>query len=268
MSDMFWLSAFLRPLLLPPLNLLLLMAAGFLLVRAMPKAGRVIMVTSFVLLTLLSTSFGANLLVLPLEKMTSPLSANDRKQGQAIVVLAAGKLRNAPEYENTDIPDYVALARLRYAARLQHQTGLPILVTGGNVPFVTQEDSLAQAMAVALREDFLAPVRWIESQSKTTEQNARFSAAILEKEKIDHILLVTDAMHMPRASMAFRHTGLQVIEAPTMFFGHFSFEPHYFIPDAESLRRSAYAMYEWIGLLWYRYWLDRPAYPQRQRTAP
>jgi len=256
---MFWLSALLRPLLLPPLNLLLLMVAGFVLARWHPRSGRLVAGTAFVLLVLISTPFGANLLVQPLENMVTPLALSEPNQAQAIVVLAAGKLKKAPEYGGTDIPDYIALARLRYAARLQHQTGLPILVSGGNIPFAQQQDALALAMSRALREDFVTPVRWVESKSKTTEQNALFSADILREEKIDHILLVTDAMHMARANLAFTHAGLRVTEAPTMFFGNNVIEPQSFIPDAESLRRSAYASYEWMGLLWYRYWLTRSA---------
>ena len=259
MSNLFWLSALLRPLLLPPLNLLLMMAAGFLLCRRHPRSGSTLVGTAFVLLLLLCMPFGANLLVRPLENMATPLLTAEPGQAQAIVVLSAGKLHNAPEYGGADIPDYTTLARLRYAARLQHQSGLPILVSGGNAPFVKREDTLAQAMASALREDFRTPVQWIESRSKTTEENATFSADILRAEQIDHILLVTDAMHMARASMAFTQAGLHVTQAPTMFFSLRNITPQSFIPSAEGLRRADYATYEWIGLLWYRCWLNGPS---------
>ncbi|MFJ3054869.1 YdcF family protein [Herbaspirillum sp. NPDC087042] len=194
----------------------------------------------------------SNLLVQPLENQTTVLTPAARSQGQAIVVLAAGSEDHAPEYDGMDIPDYVALARLRYAARLQHQTKLPILVSGGNAPADAPQRSKAEAMARALREDFATPVRWIEGRSENTEQNASYSAALLREDGVERVLLVTDAMHMPRAVMAFEHAGLHAIAAPTMFFRLDHLEPQSLLPSAEGLRRAYYASYEWLGLLWYR----------------
>lgn len=206
---------------------------------------------ALVVLFILCTEIGANLLVRPLENMTAPLASSSDTRAQAIVVLAAGRLGHAAEYGGKDIPDYIALGRLRYAAKLQHETGLPILVSGGNVAADGAGESKADAMASALREDFVTPVRWIEGASENTAENARFSASILRREGVRRILLVTDAMHMPRAKTVFAQTGLDVVAAPTLFFGDGSIGPFDFLPSAEGLRRSYYAIYEWIGLVWY-----------------
>jgi len=107
-------------------------------------------------------------------------------------------------------------------------------------------------MASALREDFVTPVRWVEGASENTAENARFSAAILRRDGVKKILLVTDAMHMPRAKMAFAQTGLEIVAAPTLFFGFTGIIPADLLPSAEGLRRSYYASYEWLGLVWYR----------------
>jgi uncharacterized SAM-binding protein YcdF (DUF218 family) len=252
MSAPFWLTALARPLLLPPLDLLLLMAAGWLLSRRHPRAGRSLAAFSGAALLFFSTEFGADFLVRPLEKMTAPLPAADRTAAQAIVVLAAGRLESAPEYGDADIPDYIALARLRYAAKLEHETRLPMLVSGGNAPAGEPQNSKAQAMADALRNDFRAPVTWIEGASENTAGNAALSAKILLPTGIYRILLVTDAMHMPRATLAFTRAGFSVVAAPTMFFTARRTEPLAFLPSAEGLRRSYYAAYEWLGLIWYR----------------
>ena len=259
MSLVNWLPGALKPLLLPPANLLLLLAAGFLLSRWHKNSGRLLTAFAFVLLVFFCTPFGANFLVRPLEEMCKPLADDDRSKALAIVVLAAGKLEKAPEYGNSDIPDYIALARLRYAAKLQHETQLPLLVSGGNVPADEPGNSKAKAMATALKEDFLTPVEWIEGQSETTEENAFFSARMLQEKNITRILLVTDAMHMRRAHMVFERAGLQVIDAPTMFFSQHGHEAQVFIPSAEGLRRTYYATYEWLGLLWYSYVLNHSA---------
>lgn len=247
-----------RDLILPPASLFLLIAVGLGVWRRWPRAGRIVAGTGLAALAFLSTIAGARLLVTPLERMTAPLQAPEGAGAQAIVVLAAGRLRHAPEYEGRDIPDYITLARLRYAAHLQRNTGLPVLVSGGNGASGVDPDvddrayTKADEMAAALREDFGVPVRWIEGRSRDTGENAIYSAALLRPAGIRRILLVTDAMHMPRASATFARAGLDVVSAPTIFFSN---QPHKWLdwlPSAEGMRRSWYAVYELLGMAWYR----------------
>lgn len=244
-------SIIVRAFVLPPFSLFFLVVVGWVLHRWWPRLGRSVIILALVVFYLLCTEVGASLLVRPLENMTVPLTSSIDTHAQAIVVLAAGRLEHAAEYGGKDIPDYIALARLRYAAKLQHETGLPILVSGGDVAADGAGASKADAMASALREDFATPVRWIEGASENTAENARFSARILRQNGVHKILLVTDAMHMPRAKMVFAQTGLDVVAAPTMFFGTGSIGPSEFLPSAEGLRRSYYAIYEWLGFVWY-----------------
>ncbi len=249
-----FLNAIPRGFILPPANLFLLILIGLAIWRRRPRAGRIVAGTGLALLALLSTNAVASLFVRPLEAMTAPLRDPGHAGAQAIVVLAAGRLQDAPEYEGQDIPDYVALARLRYAAHLQRRTGLPILVSGGVGAKAGEERAIpfGEAMAVALREDFGVPVRWVEARSRDTAENAAFSAAMLRKDGVRRILLVTDAMHMPRSRRVFEHAGLEVVDAPTMFFGDQARSVNAFVPSAEGMRRSWYALYELIGLGWYR----------------
>jgi len=107
-------------------------------------------------------------------------------------------------------------------------------------------------MAAALRDDFGVPARWIEGRSRDTAENASFSAALLRADGVKRILLVTDAMHMPRARAAFERAGLDVVSAPTMFFSNQPRSLHAWLPSAEGLRRSWYATYELLGIAWYR----------------
>lgn len=248
-----------RGLILPPGSLFLLMAIGLLVRRRFPVTGRALTGGAIVVLFVLSTDLGANLFVTPLERLTAPLQAVHDTGAQAIVVLGAGQLRGAPEYNGRDIPDYVALARLRYAAHLQRATGLPILVTGGKVG--TDTGSLGDAMAAALRDDFGVPVKWIEGQSHNTAENASLSAAMLRPYAVRRILLVTDAMHMPRARAAFQRAGMDVVAAPTMFFSRTP-GPASLWPSAEALRQSWYAIYELTGIAWYGV-----RYPNLARSA-
>jgi len=244
-----------RSLILPPSSLFLVILVGLLLWRRWPRAGRIVSGTGLALLAFLSTSGGANLFIAPLERMTAPLLAPERAGAQAIVVLAAGRYRAAREYGGRDSPDYVALARLRYAAYLHRRTTLPLLVSGGTAGTLDpgeQPYSLAASMAASLREDFRVPVTWLEDRSRDTGQNAAFSAAMLRKDGVRRILLVTDAMHMARSRAAFERAGLEVVDAPTVFLSGRGFSIHAWVPSAEGMRRSWYAIYELLGLVWYR----------------
>jgi len=247
----FNLLAFLRALILPPASLIVLLALGLVLYRRRPHAAQAAVLAGLVLLYVLSTRIGVSMLVAPLERMAPPVTAARGTGAQAIVVLAAGRVANAPEYGGMEQPDYVALARLRYAVRLHRETGLPILVSGGNGTEDGRFKPKAFAMARALREEFAVPVQWTEPASENTAQNAEFSARLLQKENIRRILLVTDAMHMPRSVMAFERNGMVVVAAPTVYFSSGRFTWMHLVPTVENLRRTYYALYEWIGLAWY-----------------
>lgn len=240
-----------REILLPPQNIFLLWAVGWLTQRWRPRLGVALRRTALFLLFFLCTGVGAELLVAPLESMTSVPRSLHNTGAQAIVVLSAGRYTAAPEYGGQEIPDYVALARLRYAAKLYRETGLPILVSGGSVTSNRSVKPLAQSMAKALRDEFDIPVKWSEEESRNTAENAFYSARLLKRDGINRILLVTDAMHMPRSVMAFSESGMNVVAAPTIFFSSEKFALSDLLPSVENLRRAHYAMYEWLGLAWY-----------------
>ena len=95
--------------------------------------------------------------------------------------------------------------------------------------------------------------RWIETLSDTTMSNAQRSAEILRKEGIHRIYLVTHSWHMPRAVLAFEHTGIEVVPAPTAFVSRSGWLWQDFLPSAQAFLLSYYALHEWAGLVWYRF---------------
>lgn len=237
-------------LLLPPLDLLLVAGLGCWLRRRWPRAGLLLAAAALALLLALCTKAGALLLVAPLENRSEPLAADRLPAAQAIVVLGGGRIGAAPEYGGRDSPGLTTLARLRYAAHLQRASGLPLLVSGGSPDGAAESE--AAVMARSLRADFGVPVRWLEQGSDNTAENARYAAAQLRHAGVRRVLLVTDALHMPRSRAAFVRHGLEVVAAPTVFFSRQPLTALDFFPDGEGLRRSHYALHEWIGLLWYR----------------
>ena len=251
MSTGWLVNTLLGTVLLPPLNLLLLCASGFALRSRWPRAGLALSLVSLMLLALLGMRPIAGLLISPLEHASQPLSLPYQGEAQAIVVLGGGRRRNAPEYGGMDVVNAATLQRLRYAAVLQRSTGLPLLVTGGRPDGAAIPE--AEIMARSLREDFGVTVRWQENAANNTADNAQYAAAILRQQNIKHVLLVTDAIHMPRALQAFSKTGLQVTVAPTGYLAVGSMQPADYLPRAHWLTYSSYALHEWIGRVWY--WL-------------
>lgn len=243
-----WLaSALIGALFLPPLNLLLLGAAGYLLQRRYPKAGKFMITTSLLLLVLLSLPLVGNTLLRTLQTYPA-LAPGHIPAADAIVVLGGGAHFGADEYGG-DTLKYFTLERIRYAARLQRATHLPLLTTGGRPEKGTAE---ARLMAEALQQDFNVPTTWQESNSNTTAQNARLSANILLPQGKRRILLVTHAWHMPRALPTFQKAGFEVIPAPTMAISNKPHNSFDFIPSATGLLRSYYALHEWVGIAWYK----------------
>ena len=236
--------------LLPPMSLVLLGLIGGLLQRRHRKSGLALVILSVLLLVGLSTGASARLLVKPLEDRYVPVPDPKSSGAKAIVVLGGGRDILAREDANRDRPSSETLMRLRHGARLHRQTGLPLLVSGGNPD--GQGDSEAVVMARSMEEDFRVKARWIEDASDNTAQNASHSAAMLKEAGVHRILLVTDAIHMQRAEQIFQRAGLEVVPAPTAFKKQGPVTPASYIPSAGALRDSHYALHEWIGVAWYR----------------
>ncbi len=237
----------LAALLLPPLSLLLLGAAGWALLRRRhAKTGKGLMIAAAVLLWLLSTPLLSSQLLAWLETQVSP--ARDCVP-QAIVVLGAGTRFNAPEYGGADTVGVLALERLRYAVHLQRQTRLPILVTGGSPD--GGKSSEAALMKAVLENDFRATVKWVEGAARNTRESAVFTRQLLQNDRIGAVHLVTHASHMPRAQGVFTRAGLCAVAAPTGK-GRGKITVLAFLPSASALLESHTVLHETIGILWYR----------------
>ncbi len=206
--------AFIKAIILPPTINFISIVLGLLLLNKNKFFSRFFLYPGALSLVLFCFPPFSNLLLKSLEKypaLEPPIVINNEK---AIVVLAAGSHPDTKEYAK-DIDGAVTLQRNHYAAFLYKQTGLPILVTGGNVELEYTPEAVV--MADTLNNSFNVNVTWQEDKAKNTADNAIFSAAILKENGIDSIYLVTHAWHMPRAVMMFVKEGLKVTPAPTIF---------------------------------------------------
>ena len=181
------LKSLLRTLILPPAGPLLAAFAAIWLLRAKSsprarRAGWTLLVAGMGSLWLLSMPIVAGVLARAAQR-TPTLDLERPIRAQAIVILAGSKARAAaPEYGGAPAADGGLLERLTYGAYLAHRTGLPVLITG--------TPTEAQAMRATLARDFAVQVRWVESHSRDTFDNAQLSAAILRAQGITTVLLV------------------------------------------------------------------------------
>ena len=229
-------------LILPPIVLMLAAAIGLVVCRRWPRFGRAVIAVNLLALLLLSTPWLSSALQRSLETY-GPIQPQALHQAQAIVVLGAGTYYGAPEFGGVDAISRNGLARVRYAAYLHRQSGLPILVAGGSPHGGRAE---AEAMREVLEQELNVAVRWQEARSHTTAENAEYSREILAQSGVSTVVLVTDANHMPRAKMMFEGTGIVVLPAPTGFATN-SPGLGLNLPSASALDRSSYAIREWLA---------------------
>jgi uncharacterized SAM-binding protein YcdF (DUF218 family) len=239
LDDLIWLKALLKAIVLPPIAPLLVSISGLWIMERNPRAGRIVAWTGVLLLLALSTPIVAYFLVSFVDK-SPPLDVQRARSAQAIVILGGGIRRHALEYGG-DTLGRLTLERTRYGARVARLTGLPVLVTGGSV---FGEEPEAKLMKAALEQEFGVPVRWTETRSRNTHENAARSAEILGVEHINRIVLVAHSFDMPRANAEFAAQGIETIPAPTGIpSGEFD-TPLDLLPNLAALQSSYFALYE------------------------
>ncbi len=238
------LKILLRNLVLPPGALLLLAFAGaWLLARAASprarRAGWVLLLGALAVLWVLALPYVASCLTKVAQRTPVRVLAQPER-AQAIVILGGGSAREtAPEYDMQPAAGRDLLERLTYGAYLARRTSLPVLVTGTALE--------AEAMRVTLARDFGVQVRWVESRSRDTFENAQFAVPILRAAAVNRILLVTSAVHEWRAAAEFTAAGIEVQPAPVRVWSQPRYTVSSFLPSAGALAESTEALYELIG---------------------
>lgn len=235
-------------LLLPPIFFLWLALIGLLIQRRHARSGRILTWAALLALLALAVPLVSDTLLVTLEQAL-PLAPPPDSPPQAIVILGGDVARTEEGGKLLFHIGPLSLERVRAGAALYRHTGLPILVSGGAVH--AGDAPVAALMARSLMQDFQAPVRWAETFSRDTWENAHLSAAILREQGIGSVYLVTQAWHMRRAVLAFAAAGIRVTAAPTHLDRPAPPILEDFLPSVGGWRTSYLALHEWIGCLWY-----------------
>ncbi len=161
----------------------------------------------------------------------------------------------APPRITLDLTD--AADRVLHAARLYRAGKAPVvLVSGGVIPWLGSDIPEAESMQLLL-EEWGVPSASIlrESASRNTYENAVLSRQVLAERGLHRVLLVTSALHMPRALATFISAGIDAVPATTDFT--VTYREHRtaidFLPDAKALWHATEAIKEYVGYAYYRW---------------
>jgi len=227
------------------------------------RTRRVAVVVALLLLWLGSSRYVAYALVRSLESRYPAVAG--APAADAIVVLGGGTRSGDAPRPMVEINE--AGDRLLYGAKL-YQDGAAgvVLVTGGSIEWLQPEgiDPEAADMAGLMRLLGVPPEALrLETDSRNTYENALYSRKMLDAAGLNTVLLVTSAMHMPRAVPLFEAQGLQVTPAPTDFLVSDAEWAHLWhggpsatlinlLPNVEYLTYTTRCLKEYIGIAVYR----------------
>lgn len=174
----------------------------------------------------------------------------------AIVVLGGGS--NYAWLDRPDVdPAKLRSSRLAAGARAWHAgKASKVILSGGGVGNTTEARRMADAIQrLGVPQNALL----LEERSHDTRDNARFSTALLEAGHGGrHVLLVTSALHMPRATLLFTQAGAEVTPVPVPEGRPAVGLRERWLPSRRALWRSGRAFKEFAALT--AAWIGAPVH--------
>ena len=233
------LKPYITAIVFSPTLLLLGIAFGIWISSKKPKLGKSLAIFSTALLWIFSTPAFNVWLSHNLLTQYKPTTAQELKaQGvQAIVVLGGGVETGQPD--GIQQLQATALDRLRHGIELSRKTGIPVIVTGGKGwGAKAGSENEAEISSRVAREVFQFEIKWTESESRDTQENASNSKQLLSRQGVSKIALVTHSWHMPRSLKAFQKVGFEVIPATMGFVVDRKVELLSLLPNGGALDRT------------------------------
>lgn len=203
-----------------PLNLSLFLAlvSGILIWRDRKTLGLVVLSFAIVWLWMWSTPVFTNPVRSMIEGKFPPVPVERMESADAIIVLGGGVSLARPPRIYAEVN--AAGDRVLHAARLYKAGKAKWIIVSGGRAISSEEGTQTHASAMlALLKELGVPeeVVLMEDGSRNTRENARRTKRLLDDHGFEKILLVTSALHMPRALAEFRYICPHVYPAPTDF---------------------------------------------------
>jgi uncharacterized SAM-binding protein YcdF (DUF218 family) len=246
-------------LLFPPMPFIAMVLLGAALMRRRALLGWVLVLTASTGLWLMGTEAASvaierQLLRPPPALGPSEMAALRRAPDTAIVVLGGGRRLLATEYGHATLRPRSA-ERLRYGIHLARATGLPLAFSGGvgfGAPGGPSEAAVAGQLA---EEDYGFKLRWQEGESRDTRENAVRTVALLREQGVRHLVVVTQAYHMPRAMRNFERAvaasgaAMRLSAAPMDASPEGRLEFLDWLPSLTGYEQTRVNLHEWLGML-------------------
>lgn len=248
----FLLSKVLWELVRPSTLLLLTALCGALLLWSrLYKTGRALLVGSLLLLLLPALLPLAALLERPLENHFPQPALPPRVDG--IVILGGAENPATSAARQQAVLNGAGERWLKGLELAQRYPEAKLVFSGGSSALAGGGLTSA-TVAERLFNDFgVDPARTVlESRSRNTYENARYTAQQLRPRAGETWVLITSAMHLPRAVGLYRKAGWQVIPYPVDYrsSGRARLDPS--LRFAEEMENFDAAVREWLGLVAYR----------------
>jgi uncharacterized SAM-binding protein YcdF (DUF218 family) len=245
----------------PPALIFLLLICAWILRKRLSRAAVSMYATAILLLFVLGCPTISQWLVRSLEDQYPDKGMAVESNAQAIIVL--GGALNLPSDAHPFIGIVSSADRIEEGLRLYRAGKAPLIVaSGGDSPLNVKARTLHEADEMrSLLEEWGVPDSAIivEDASINTRENALFTRRLLSARGIDHVILVTSALHMPRAVATFRKVGFDVAAAPADFQSGWVEQVAIFnwLPSSGDLANSSSVIREWLGyfIYWLRGWV-------------
>ena len=173
---------------------------------------------------------------------------------EAIVVLGGATYAPVPPRKSVEVGP--AFDRLLHGMRLLRAGRAPLLVLSGGVISMLVGSDMTEARrlrSLALEYGVDPEVIVLEERSRNTYENAFYTWRVLQERGIERIILVSSAMHMPRAVATFKGQGFEVVPAPAdVWVVHRHFHLGRLLPNFNALEGSTAATKEYMSTVAYR----------------
>jgi uncharacterized SAM-binding protein YcdF (DUF218 family) len=218
------------------------------------RLGRGLALVGVVALLTMAFSPLGQFIALPLENRFPPPST-DMASPDGIIVLGGSVDENLTARRNQGVRLNRSAERLTAGVELSRRFPKARLVfTGGSAALLGSTNTEAQVVKRFWRELGVDTESAIfEDRSRNTYENVVFVRDLVKPKAGERWLLVTSAVHMPRAIGIFRRAEFPVIPYPVDFHTTGSWTDLSFARHAPAaLEIVDGAMHEWVGLIAYR----------------
>ena len=241
-------ASILLSFLLSPFNLIILLVlVGY--VKRKTSSGKLYNVSALIIFLLFSNSWLLNWYAGKWQPSPGIINRNITYSCGIVPGGFASPDANGNGYFNATADRFIQAVKLFKVGEISH-----ILISGGN----GKVDKKSFREGAWTKNELITmgipdSVIFVEDRSNNTSDNARFAKNILDSLQLKPpYLLITSAIHVPRASLLFRNAGVPVAPFPCNYFdGRSSFDFSSLIPSPSVLSSWNFYLKEAAGYLWY-----------------